>query len=156
MPSVDVIRPILALVHIGSALFYVTGYASAKTLTSLAVAESDPVKRRWILGLGDKFDFRFQIWGGTLVGLSGIPLALANGYSLTQVWVLASIVLYAVVVFIGAVVWRGRAATVRGAMDAGDDARVLALLTEPRARLLGWVELALIVTVVVLMVLRPG
>jgi len=115
MPSVDVIRPILALVHIGSALFYVTGYASAKTLTSLAVAESDPVKRRWILGLGDKFDFRFQIWGGTLVGLSGIPLALANGYSLTQVWVLASIVLYAVVVFIGAVVWRGRAATVRGA-----------------------------------------
>ena len=156
MPTVDVIRPLLALVHIGSALIYVTGYASGKTLSSLAVAESDPLKRRWILGLGDKFDFRFQIWGGTLVGLSGIPLALANGYSLTQAWVLASIVLYAMVVFIGAVIWRGRAETVRAALDAGDDARVLALLTEPQARLLGWVELALIVTIVVLMVLRPG
>jgi uncharacterized membrane protein len=90
------------------------------------------------------------------VGLSGIPLALANGYSLTQAWVIASIVLYAIVVFIGAVIWRGRAATVRLAMEAGDDARVLTLLTEPRARLLGWVELVVIVAIVVLMVLRPG
>ena len=154
--GVDVIRPTLALIHIGSALLYVTGYASAKTLTSLAVAESDPIKRRWILGLGDKFDFRFQIWGGTLVGLSGIPLALANGYSLTQAWVIASIVLYAIVVFIGAVIWRGRAATVRLAIEAGDDGRILTVLTEPRARLLGWVELVLIVAIVVLMVLRPG
>jgi predicted integral membrane protein DUF2269 len=156
MRFVDVLQPILALVHIGSALFYVTGYASAKTLSSLAVAESDPVKRRWILGLGDTFDFRFQIWGGTITGLSGIPLALADGYSLTQAWVLASIVLYVIVVFIGAVIWRRRSATVREALDAGDDARVLALLTEPRARLIGWVELALVVTIVVLMVLRPG
>ena len=152
----EIVRPILAIAHVGSALLYVTGYLSAKTLTSLAIAEPDPTKRRWILGLGDKFDFRFQIWGGTVVGLSGIPLALASGYTLTQAWVLASIVLYAIVVFIGAVIWRGRAATVRAAMDAGDDARVLALLTEPGARALGWVELALIVVIVVLMVLRPG
>jgi uncharacterized membrane protein len=153
---VDVVRPILALIHVGSALLYVTGFASAKTLTGLAIAEADPTKRRWILGLGDKFDFRFQILGGSLVGLSGIPLALASGYSLTQGWVLASIVLYAIVVFIGAGVWRRRSATVREALDAGDDDRVRALLTEPRARLLGWIELALVVVIVVLMVLRPG
>jgi hypothetical protein len=30
------------------------------------------------------------------------------------------------------------------------------LLTEPRARLLGWVELVLVVVIVVLMVLRPA
>jgi hypothetical protein len=30
------------------------------------------------------------------------------------------------------------------------------LLTEPSARLLGWIELALVVVIVVLMVLRPG
>ena len=68
----------------------------------------------------------------------------------------ASIVLYAIVVFIGAGIWRRRSATVREALDARDDIRVLTLLTEPRARLLGWVELALIVTIVVLMGLRPG
>jgi uncharacterized membrane protein len=151
----EVVRPLLALVHVGSALLYVTGFATAKTLTGLAVAESDPTRRRWILGLGDKFDFRFQILGGTLVGLSGIPLALASGYSLTQAWVLASIVLYAIVVFIGSVVWRRRSAMVRAAADAGDDAGVVELLSEPRARLLGWVEVALVVVIVVL-VLRPA
>jgi hypothetical protein len=152
----DVVLPILALVHVGSALFYVAGFTGTKTLTSLATAESDPIKRRWILGLGDTFDLRFQIWGGTLVGVSGILLALANGYSLVQGWVLASVVLYAVVVLIGSVIWRRRSETVREAMDAGDDERVLALLTEPRARLLGYLEVALIATIVVLMVLRPG
>ena len=153
---VDVIRPVLALVHVGAALLYVTGFASTKTLTALAIQEADPARRRVLFGTGDRFDFRFQILGGTLVGLSGIPLALATGYSLTQAWVVASIVLYAVVVFIGAGIWRRRSIAVRAALDAGDDARVLALLTEPRARLLSWIEIALVVAIVVLMVLRPA
>ncbi len=84
-------------------------------------------------------------------------LALVHiGSALTQAWVLASIVLYAIVVFIGSVVWRRRSAMVRATADAGDDAGVIELLTEPRARLLGWIELALVVVIVVLMVLRPG
>jgi uncharacterized membrane protein len=156
MGRMDIIRPILALIHVGSALLYVTGYASTKTLSNLAVAEQDPTRRRWILGLGDKFDFRFQILGGTLVALSGIPLALANGYDLTQRWIVLAVVINAVLIFIGAVIWRRRSMAVRAALDAGDDARVLTLLTEPRARLLGWIELALLVTIVGLMVLRPA
>jgi uncharacterized membrane protein len=67
-----------------------------------------------------------------------------------------TIVLYAIVVFIGASIWRRRSATIRDALDAGDDDRVVVLLTEPRARLLGWVELVLVVVIVVLMVLRPA
>ena len=156
MGRMDIIRPILALIHVGTALMYVTGYASTKTLTSLAVAESDPTRRRVILGLGDKFDFRFQILGGTLVALSGIPLAIANGYDLTQRWIVLAIVINAVLIFIGAGVWRRRSMAVREALDEGDDARVLTLLTEPRARLLGWIELALLVTIIALMVLRPA
>jgi uncharacterized membrane protein len=156
MGRMDFIRPILALIHIGSALLYVTGYASTKTLSSLAVAEADPSRRRVILGLGDKFDFRFQILGGTLVALSGIPLAIANGYDLTQRWIVLAIVINAVLIFIGAGIWRRRSMAVRAALDAGDDARVLTLLTEPRARLLAWIELTLLVAIVVLMVLRPA
>lgn len=152
----DVIRPILALIHVGSALVYVTGYASAKTLSNLAVAEPDPTRRRWILGLGDKFDFRFQIIGGTLVALSGIPLAIANGYDVSQRWIVLAIVINAALIFIGAGIWRRRSMIVREALDAGDEARVLTLLTEPRARLLGWIEFVLLVTIVVLMVLRPA
>jgi uncharacterized membrane protein len=155
MGRMDLIRPILALIHVGSAFLYVTGYASTKTLSSLAVAESDPTRRRVILGLGDKFDFRFQILGGTLVALSGIPLAIANGYDLTQRWIVLAIVINAILIFIGAGIWRRRSIAVREALDAGDDGRVMMLLTEPRRRLLGWIELVLLVTIVVLMVLRP-
>jgi uncharacterized membrane protein len=156
MGRMDLIRPILALIHVGSALMYVTGYASTKTLTSLAVAESDPDRRRVILGLGDKFDFRFQIVGAALVGPSGFFLALANGYSLAQVWVPLSIVIWSAISFIGAGIWRRRSMAVREALDAGDDGRVVTLLTEPRARLLGWIEFALLVTIIALMVLRPA
>jgi uncharacterized membrane protein len=156
MGRMDLIRPILALIHVGSALMYVTGYASTKTLTQLAVAESDPTRRRVILGLGDKFDFRFQILGGTLVAFSGIPLAIANGYDLTQRWIVLAIVINAILIFIGAGIWRRRSMAVREALDAGDDGRVLTLLTEPRARLLGWIEFALLVTIIALMVLRPA
>ncbi|HEV8698897.1 MAG TPA: DUF2269 family protein [Candidatus Limnocylindrales bacterium] len=152
----EIIRPILALTHVGSALLYVTGYASTKTLSNLAVAEQDPTRRRWILGLGDKFDFRFQILGGTLVALSGIPLAVANGYDLTQRWIVLAIAINVVLIFIGAGIWRRRSMAVRAALDAGDDAGVLTLLTEPRARLLGWIELVLLVTIIALMVLRPA
>jgi uncharacterized membrane protein len=153
---VDLIRPFLALIHVGAALLYVTGYVSTKTLTSLAVVETDPTRRRVILGLGDKFDFRFQILGGTLVALSGIPLAVANGYDLAQRWIVLSIVINAILIFIGAGIWRRRSMVVREALDAGDDGRVVMLLTEPRARLLGWIELVLLVAIIALMVLRPA
>jgi uncharacterized membrane protein len=152
----DVIRPILALIHVGSALLYVTGYASTKTLTSLAVAESDPTRRRVILGLGEKFDFRFQILGGTIVALSGLPLAVANGYPLTQRWIVAAVVINLALIVIGAGIWRRRSMAVREALEAGDDGRVVTLLTEPRARMLGWIELVLLASIIVLMVLRPA
>ncbi|HET9084953.1 MAG TPA: DUF2269 family protein [Candidatus Limnocylindrales bacterium] len=152
----DVVRPVLALIHVGGALLYVTGFLSTKTLTQLAIAESDPARRRIIFGIGDRFDFRFQIVGANVVGLSGIPLAIANGYSLTQPWVLASIMLFVVVSFIGAVIWRGRSASVREALEAGDDPRLMALLTEPRARLLSAIEMSLVAVIVALMVLRPA
>ena len=61
-----------------------------------------------------------------------------------------------VVTFIGAVIWRGRSATVRQALEAHDDQRLMALLTEPRARVLSAIEMSLIAIIVVLMVLRPA
>ena len=147
--------PLLALVHVGSAMLYITGYASTKMMTRIAL-QADAEARKHLLVLAGRFDFVFQIPFGTVVSLSGLALTWANGYSFTTPWVLASIVLYAGVVFIGAGIWRRRSALVRDALAADDDARVVRLLTEPVARALGWLELALIVTVVTLMVLRPA
>jgi uncharacterized membrane protein len=147
---------LLALVHVGSAMLYITGYASTKMLTRLAVQAPDAEGRERLLELSGRFDFWFQIPFGTVVSLSGLALTWANGYSFTTPWVIASIVLYAAIVFIGAGIWRRRSALVRDALAADDDAGVVWLLTEPRALALGWLELALIVAVVTLMVLRPG
>ena len=147
---------LLALVHVGSAMLYVTGYASTKVLTRLAVQAQDLPARQRLLELSGRFDFWFQIPFGTLVALSGLALTWANRYSFTTPWVIASIALYAAVIYIGAGIWRRRSARVRDALAAGDDAGVVRLLTEPSAKVLGWVELALIVTVVTLMVLRPN
>lgn len=156
MGRMEIIRPILALVHVGSSFLYITGYASTKMLARLALAQPDPTRRRLIMGLGDKFDFRFQIVGAALVGPSGFFLAVVNGYTRAQAWVPLSIIVWSAISFIGAGFWRRRSMAVRAAQDAGDEARVVGLLTDPRARLLSWIELALIVMVVVLMVLRPG
>jgi uncharacterized membrane protein len=152
----EVLRPILAVGHVVFALLYVTGYLSTGTLTHLARRAATVEHRNWLLALSGRFDFLYQIPFGTLVALSGLVLFMANGYSLAQRWVWLSIVLYAAVVFIGAGIWRRFSATVRVAQEAGDDGRVLALLGDARVEVLRWIERALIIAVVVLMVLRPA
>ena len=151
----DVIRPILALVHVGSALLYVAGYVSTKMLTRLAVEAPDLPARQRLLYLSGRFDFWFQIPFGTLVGISGVALAWASGYPFGQLWIVFSIVVYAAIVSIGAGIWRRRSALVRDAIASGDDGRVVGILTDPRALALGWLELGLIVAIVTFMVLRP-
>jgi hypothetical protein len=152
----EIIRAALALVHVGSAMLYVTGYLSTATLTHFARRAATSDERNALLALSGRFDFMYQIPFGTLVGLSGVGIFMAYNYSWSQLWVWLSSVLYAGVVFIGAGIWRRRSATVRAAQDAGDDARVLALLGEPWVDALRWLERALIVAIIALMVLRPS
>ena len=152
----ELLRPVLAVGHVVFALLYVTGYLSTGTLTYLARRAPTVEQRNALLALSGRFDFLYQIPFGTLVGLSGLVLFMANGYSLQQRWVWLSIVLYAAVVFIGAGIWRRFSATVRAAQEAGDDARVVALLGDSRVEVLRWVERALVLATVVLMVLRPS
>ena len=152
----EVVRAVLALVHVGSALLYVTGYLSTATLTHFARRAGARDERNALLALSGRFDFMYQIPFGTLVGLSGLGMLAVYGYSWSQLWVWLSSVLYAGVVVIGAGIWRRRSATVRAAQDAGDDALVLTLLGEPWVEGLRWLERALIVAIIALMVLRPS
>ena len=152
----EAVRPILALVHVGAALLYVTGYVSTNTLTELARRAGDIETRRSHLTLSGRFDLLYQIPFGTLVGLSGLAVTAANGYSFGELWIALSSGLFAVVVVIGAGVWRRRSGRVRDALAAGDDAGVMALLDGPRYRLLTWFERLLVAVVVALMVLRPA
>lgn len=78
------------------------------------------------------------------------------GYSLLTPWVLASIVLYVVIVGTGIFFWGHIGREVERALKAGDDARVHGLLLSPRNVAISRVENVLFVTLVALMVLRPG
>jgi uncharacterized membrane protein len=150
------LRALFAVAHVTSALLYVTGYLSTGTLSQFARRARTVEERNALLALSGRFDFLYQIPFGTLVGISGLLLFMASGYSISQRWVWLSIVLYAVVVFIGAGIWRRLSMRVRAAQEAGDDTRVLALLGGARVEALRWIERALVVAIVVLMVLRPA
>jgi hypothetical protein len=151
---VDVAR-VLALVHVVSALFYVTGFVSTGTLTELARHAPDANERSRLLALSGRFDFWYQIPFGTLVGLSGVLVTAANGFAWTTLWIASSIVLYALTIFSGAFLWRRHSALVREAVGAGDDRRAVDLLRAPSAVLHSWIDRALVGAIIVLMVMRP-
>jgi Predicted integral membrane protein (DUF2269) len=151
---VDLAR-LLALVHVGSALLYVTGFVSTGTLTELARRTADATERRRLLELSGRFDFWYQIPFGTLVGLSGLAVTAANSIAWTTFWIAASIGVYAAITFSGAFLWRRHSALVRDAVAAGEDARVVGLLMAPSAVLHSWIDRVLMVAIVVLMVVRP-
>jgi uncharacterized membrane protein len=147
---------LLALVHVGSALFYVAGFISTGTLTELARRTADPAERSRLLDLSGRFDFWYQIPFGTLVGLSGLAVTAANGIAWTTPWVAAAIVVYVATTISGAVVWRRHAALVRDAQAASDDRRVVELLTSTGSVVHSWLDRALLGAIVVLMVLQPA
>jgi hypothetical protein len=152
----DVLKAIVAVVHVGSAMLFVVGYVSTGVLTELARHAVTAEERRQLLALSGRFDGWFQIPFGGLVGPSGLAAVVLFGHSWTEPWVLLSIVAFGAVSFGGAVIWRARSAKVRDALSASDDARVRELLSAPAAVIQSRVENVLVALVVLLMILRPA
>lgn len=152
----DPLRALVLVAHVGSAFWFVIGFVGAGVLTELARRAAAADERRYLLGLSGRFDGWFQIPGGSLVGPTGLIAVAILGHAFAEPWVLLSIVLFAGVSFGGAVIWRRRSMWTRAALDAGDDARVLAILTDPRAITQSWLERAAMGLIIVLMVLRPA
>jgi len=90
------------------------------------------------------------------VAITGGIAISVFGYSLLTPWVLAAIMLYVVIVGTGIFFWGRIGREVERALKAGDDARVHRLLLSPRNVAVSRVENVLFVTLVALMVLRPG
>jgi Predicted integral membrane protein (DUF2269) len=152
----DVVRAIVAIVHVGSAMLFIVGYVTTGVLTELARRADGADERRQLLSLSGRFDGWFQIPFGTLVGLSGLAAVVVFGHTWTEPWVLLSILAFGAVTFGGAVLWRGRSAKVRQALESGDDLRVRELLSAPAAVIQSRIENVLVALVVVLMILRPA
>ena len=140
----------------GAAFVFVAGYVGTNVLTELGRRTVEPDRLRHLLELSDVFDARLSRGGGTVVALSGLVLVPAAGHRFDEPWIVASIVAYAAVVLLGIVYWGRRGRFVGAALRSGDLGRVQALLVEPRSIVVSRFDNALVVTIVVLMVLRPA
>jgi len=150
------LKPVVLLLHVIAAFAYVAGYVATNVLTELARRTDDPSFRREALRFSTRFDRLLNAPGGTLVGLTGIAAAVVFGYSLTSGWVLVTIVLFALIVATGIFFWARVGGRVDRAAAAGDDAAVVRELRLPRNVAVSRVENLALLTIIVLMVLRPS
>jgi len=139
-----------------AAFAYGAGYTATNVLTELARRTDDPVVRRSALQFSGVFDRRFNIMGGTLAGITGVITVFVFGDSLLTPWILAAIVMYVVIVGTGILFWGRVGRDIDSATAAGDDARVNALLRSPRNVAVSRAENVLFITLIALMVRRPG
>jgi len=147
---------LVILVHVLAAFAYGAGYTATNVLTELARRTDDPVVRRNALQFSGVFDRRLNITGGTLAGITGVIAVFVLGYSLLTPWILAAIVIYVVIVGTGIQFWGRVGREIESATDAGDDVSVNALLRTPRNVAVSRAENVLFITLIALMVLRPG
>jgi uncharacterized membrane protein len=151
----DALKPIVLLLHVLAAFAYVAGYIATNVLTEFARRTDDPSFRREALRFSTRFDQLLTIRGGTLVAISGLVTALLFGYSLLSGWVLVASVLYVLVVVTGIFFWGRVGREVDRAVAAGDDAAVQRELRRPRNVAVSRLENVALLTIIVLMVLRP-
>jgi hypothetical protein len=88
--------------------------------------------------------------------MSGLAAIVVFGHAWAEPWVLLSILTFGAVTFGAAVLWRGRSAKVREALESGNDLQVRELLSAPAAVIQSRIENVLVALVVVLMILRPA
>ena len=151
----EAVKPAVLLLHVLAAFAYVAGYVATNVLTEFARRTNDASFRREALRFSTRFDRLLNAPGGTLVALTGIAAALVYGYSLTSGWVLAAIVLYALVVATGIFFWSRVGRDIDRMAASGDDAAVQRELRRPRNVAVSRVENLVLLAIIVLMVLRP-
>lgn len=145
----------MLLLHVLASFIYGAGYIGTNLLTESARRTDDSTLRGHALQFSGILD-RLNMIGGTFAGITGILAAFVFGYSLLTPWVLAAIVIYVVIVGTGILFWGRVGREIGRAASAGDEASAIALLRSPRNVAVSRAENVLFVTLISLMVLRPG
>jgi uncharacterized membrane protein len=148
-------RPIVVVAHVLAAFWWFAGYAGTNICTELARRTTSDDDCRSAILISGRLDRLANRTGGTAAGLTGLLAVFVFGYTLTTLWVLASIVLFAFVVFGGALFWERFGAGVEAASAAGDWAGVRRSLNDPRIIAYGRIENLAVLAIILLMVLRP-
>ena len=149
-------RALVVLAHVLAAFWWVAGYVGTNLSTEIARRSTTDDDCRVALAVSDRIDVVANRTGGTAAGLTGLLTMVVFGYSPMTPWVLASIVLFAVVMFGGIFFWGRFGGQVGAAAKAVDWPGVRRSLSEPRILAYSRVENVLVVGIIALMVLRPG
>ena len=149
-------RDIAILAHVLAAFWFMAGYVGTNVLTEVARRAKTHEARVAALAMSDQFDRWMYQRGGTAVLLTGLLSWWVFGYGLFTPWILASIALIVGIALLTGFYWRAHGQRVNAAIAAGDAMRTGAILTDPRAVFFSRLENLLVLTIIGLMVLRPG
>jgi uncharacterized membrane protein len=149
-------RALVVLAHVLAAFWYVAGYVGTNLCTEMARRSTSDDDCRSAVLVSGRLDRWANRTGGTAVGITGLLLLVLYGHALTTPWVLASIVLFAAVVFGGAFFWERFGDEVESAAAASDWVAVRRALNQPRIIAYGRLENVAVVAIIVLMVFGPA
>jgi hypothetical protein len=149
-------RPIVVLAHVLAAFWYVAGYVGTNLCTEMARRSTTDDDCRAAILVSGRLDRWANRTGGTAVGFTGLLTLAVFGYNPATPWILASIVLFAAVVFGGIFIWHRFGGGVEAAAAAGDWTGVRRALNAHWAVVYGRIENLAVLAIIGLMVLRPG
>mgnify|MGYP000862509967 CR=1 FL=1 len=142
--------------HVLSAFALIGGIVAQASLQVAATRRDDPGDVALMLRLAAIPGYVVMA-GATLALIFGVWLAVElDAYSLTDGWIIASIILWVVASALG-----GRSdslvRTVReAAQRGGDDRAAMARLRQPSTQAFGWSAAVLYLAILVLMIWKPG
>jgi uncharacterized membrane protein len=141
--------------HIASAILLLGGVLGGNILAEMARRAGDLDQRRSAVTLSAPFE-KMTTAGVPLTIITGLVTLALFGYSITELWVLATGAVLAVLVAFQILFWNKVGPRVTDALGRGDDVAAATLMRDPRAIAVGRLEVGLGFLQVALMVFRPA
>jgi uncharacterized membrane protein len=141
--------------HIASAIVLLGGVLGGYIIAAMARRAGDLDQRRSAVALSAPFE-KMTTAGVPLTVITGLVTLALFGYSITELWVLATGAVLVVLVAFQILFGNKVGPRVADALGRGDDAGAATLMRDPRAIAVGRLEVALGFVQVALMVFRPA
>ena len=141
--------------HIASAVLLLSGVLGGNLMAAMARRADDLGQRRQAVSMSAPFE-KMTTAGVPLTIITGLVTLALFGYSISELWVLATGAVLVVLVGFQVLFWNKVAPRIADALDRGDDAVAATLMRDPRAVAVGRMEVALGFVQVALMVFRPA
>lgn len=141
-------------VHIVFAIILFVGVIGGHVLGEMARRAPDLDRRRAVVALEAPFGVMTAA-AVPLTIVTGLATMVLFGYSVTDLWILATGAVIVVLVAFQVLFWNKVGPQVHDALGRGDDAVAVRLMRDPRAVVIGRIGVGLAFMIVALMVFRP-